>query len=265
MPDDDAPIQPSGAEPEHLVEENAELRAEVDALRASTSAAKLGRRHRMRGILTGVLVVLTSLSIVTATIGIWTQRTLSNTDRYVALVGPLADDPAVTNALAAKLTDEVFQALNVQGRVQEAIASIPNIPAQATFLAGPITSGAKDLVQGEVSDFLASEAFAFMWTDLNRQLHPKVQALLNGDYEELPNVEINGGDVQLNLVSAVAAIIQRLAQRGIDALGIDVTVPTIAPSLDASSAIQQLGSAVGVTLPADFGQITIMSARELKT
>jgi hypothetical protein len=220
-------------------------------------------RRRARQVLAGILVVLTSLCIVAATIGIWTQRTLSDTDRYIALVAPLADDPAVTNPLAARLSDEVFLALDVETRITEALESIPDLPPQASFLAGPITAGVQSLVQQKVEAFLASPAFAQLWVNLNRQVHVKVQALLNGDYEQLPNVDVTGGEVQLNLVSVVAVIIQRLAQGSIDILGIDVTVPSIPTSLGSSEAIDRLSSALGVSLPADFGQVTIMSAEDL--
>ncbi len=207
--------------------------------------------------------MLTSICIVAATIGVWAQRTLSDTDRYVELVAPLADDPAVTDPLAARLSAEVFLALDVEARIEEALSSIPNIPPAAGFLAGPITAGAQNLVQQKVGEFLASPAFAELWVDLNRQVHVKIQALLNGDYEALPNVDTTGGEIQLNLVSVVAVIIQRLAQSGVDVLGIDVTVPNIPTSLGSSPAIDQLSSALGVTLPADFGQVTIMSADQL--
>ena len=94
-------------------------------------------RRRVRQVLAGILVVLTSLCIVAATIGIWTQRTLADTDRFVALVAPLADDPAVTNPLAARLSEEVFLALDVETRIEEALSSIPDLPPQASFLVGP--------------------------------------------------------------------------------------------------------------------------------
>jgi hypothetical protein len=259
------PSQPTAGSDEAspLSEENARLQAELEILRESAATKKRTGRRRARQVLAGVLVVLTSLCIVAATIGIWTQRTLSDTDRYVALVAPLADDPTVTDPLAARLSEEVFLALDVEGRIQEALASIPNIPPQASFLAGPLTAGAQNLIQQRVEEFLASPAFADLWTDLNRQLHVKVQALLNEDYEQLPNVAISGGEVQLNLVSVVAAVIRRVAQEGADALGIDVAVPSIPTSLGSSDAIQRLGSALGVTLPPDFGQVTIMSADRL--
>jgi hypothetical protein len=267
--DPDGPDTPSESavgrsdDPSELSEENARLQAELEALRESKAMRKGAGRRRARQVIAGVLVVLTSLCIVAATIGIWTQRTLSDTDRYVALVAPLADDPAVTNPLAARLSEEVFIALDVEARIEEALSSIPDLPPQASFLVGPLTAGAQSLVQQRVEGFLASPVFAELWVDLNRQVHGKVQALLNEDYEELPNVAVTGGEVQLNLVSVVAVIIQRLAQGGVDLLGIDVTVPSIPTSLGSSEAIDRLSSALGVTLPADFGQVTIMSADQL--
>ena len=260
------PSEPTAGRTEdvsQLSEENARLQAELESLRRSGAVKKHTGRRRVRQILAGILVVLTSLCIVAATVGIWTQRTLSDTDRFVALVAPLADDPAVTNPLAARLSEEVFIALDVETRIQEAVSSIPDLPPQASFLVGPLTAGAQSLVQQRVEGFLASPAFAELWVNLNRQVHGKVQALLNEDYEELPNVAVTGGEVQLNLVSVVAVIIQRLAQGGVDLLGIDVTVPDIPTSLGSSAAIDRLSSALGVTLPADFGQVTIMSAEEL--
>ena len=248
---------------ETLAEETARLQEELDALKADRSQAKAGRRRRIRGIAAGVLVVLTSVAVLAAVLGVWAQRTLASEDRFVALVAPLAEDPAVTDALAVRLTDELFVALDVQARVESALEAIPNLPPAAEFLAGPITSGAQNAVEDGVMNFLASDDFADLWTDVVRVAHTKVVALLNGDYDELPNVDVNGGEVQLNLVSMVAAVIQRLAQQGVDALGIDVTVPSVPADLDASDAIDQLGSALGVSLPADFGQVTIMSADEL--
>jgi hypothetical protein len=270
-PGPDEPIDPDGppeepsdeADVARLAEENARLRAELEEAEAAAAEAKRRSRGRLRRVATWVLVVLTSLTVVAATIGVWTQRTVADTDRYVALVAPLADDPAVTNPLADRLTQEIFLALDVEGRIQEAIASIPNLPSAATFLAGPVTAGAQNLVREQVREFLASDTFADLWEGLNRTAHEKIRALLSGDYEELPNVEINGGEVRLNLVPVVAEVIRRIAQEGVDALGIDVTVPEIPTDLDAAPAIGLLSSALGVSLPEDFGQVTILTVDEL--
>src|SRR5207247_1083825 len=162
-----------------------------------------------------------------------------------------------------KLTDAVFVALDVQHRVEHALASIPRLPPQAEFLAGPITSGVRSLIQRAVQNFLASEAFVNLWTEVNRTAHAKVKALLNGDYDQLPNVSIDGGEVRLSLVSMVAQVLQRVVQRGADGLGLNVTVPDIPAGLGSSAAVQKLGSALGVTLPADYGQVTVMTEEQL--
>ncbi|HEY6567034.1 MAG TPA: hypothetical protein VI341_05885, partial [Actinomycetota bacterium] len=244
-----------------LSQENEELRAQVDSLKKTQSQ---GRRLKIRGIVTGVLIVLTTLSIVATTVGVWVNRTIWNTDRYVALVAPLADNLAVTNGLAIRLTEDTFQALDIPTRVQQALASIDGLPEGAdALLAGPLTSAAKNLVQEQVEKFLASDAFDTLWTQLNERVHTKLVALLDGDLDQLPNLAINDGQVQLNMVSALSAVLQNVAQQGVDALGLNVTVPDIPPDLASSDAIQRLSSALGVSLPADFGQITIMSEAQL--
>jgi hypothetical protein len=241
-----------GMTAEALAEENAKLKEELDRAR--------GRRAvKTRRFFTIVLVLLTSLSVLLATVGIWANRTVWDQNRYLALVTPIAQDPAVTNALAVKLTDEIFVALNLQQRVTDAIAQIPKASSQAALVAGAITSALHNVVEQQVSKFLASDTFQELWVGLNTRLHSKIVALLNGDYSQLPNVSISGGDVQLNLIPAIIQIIQQ----ALPSLGINVTLPTLPANLDASGAISALSAQLGVSLPSDFGQVTIMSADQL--
>jgi hypothetical protein len=246
-----------------------QLRAENERLREqlrtlTTEPPQPGRRlHRTRAVVSGVLVLLTSLALVAATVGIWIDRTVWNTDRYVSIVEPIADDPAVTQALAARITTDVIAALDVQARIENALASIPKLPPSAAFLAGPMTASAEDVIRGQVETFLASQTFHDLWVQLNRTLHSKIVALLNGDYAQLPNVAIEGGQVRLNLVSAVADVIRLVLQRGLQGFDLNVTIPEIPADLDARAAVERLATAVGVTLPPDFGQLTIMSEDQL--
>jgi hypothetical protein len=242
--------------------ENERLRAEVERLRSSSKAARGGR---LRSVAMWVLVLLTCVSLVATIVGVWVQRTLASEDRYVALVAPLAADPAVQDALATRLTEQVFVALDVEERVSASVASIAEVPDAAQLLVGPLVAGFENLVRDRVEEFLASGRFSQLWIDINRAAHPKVQALLNGDYEELPNVEITGGEVRLLLVPVVAEILRSLIDDRLTALGIDATIPEIPASVDPADAIQQLGSALGVTLPEDFGQVTVLTGDQLST
>jgi hypothetical protein len=243
---------------EELAAENARLKEELERQRGERGAV---RARKVRRVLTVILVVLTSLSVVASTVGVWFDRTIWNTDRYVALVAPLASDPAVTGPLAIRLTDEVFTALDLEQRVGEVVAAIPKLPSQAQFLVGPITNAMHNFVLQQVSAFLASQTFRDLWVQLNTRAHEKIVALLQGDYAQLPNVSIQGGQVQLNLIPAVFQVIKQL----IPALGINVTLPDLPANLDTSGAISFIASHLGVSLPPDFGQLTIMSQDQLST
>ena len=125
--------------PEELEAEVERLRAEREELeaRVETLEAKPQKRRRLRRVLTPILVAL-SIIVFTVTVpAAWGARTVLNTDRYVATVAPLADDPAVQASIATKLTDQVFLALNVEGTLSDALATLGE---RATVLAGPVTS-----------------------------------------------------------------------------------------------------------------------------
>ena len=258
-PSGDDPAQP----PEAVREENLRLHEEVESLRAEVAAGRTVKHRQLRTVATIVLVVLSSVTLVAATIGVWFHRTLWDTESYVEIVAPLSDDPAVTEALATKLTAEAFLALDVPGRVASALDAIPALPEAARFLAGPISAGAESAVGRQVQRFLESQTFDDLWVGINRTAHEKVTALLDGDYEQLPNVDASGGEVHLNLVSALASVLRSVAQEGVDGLGFDVTVPEIPTSLEASEAIPRLESALDVDLREDFGQVTIMTRDRL--
>ena len=249
-----------------LAEENARLREELARLKASAADTKRADRGRWRRIATPILIVLTCVSLVATTVGVWVNRTVWNNGKYLSTVVPLADDPAIIEALATKLTDQAFVALDVQRRVNDALASLSSstsIPPQVTFLAAPITASLKNVIHDRVVTSLKSDTFQTYWATANEQLHPKIVALLKGDYSQLPNVTVGQVDVQLDLLPILTQVLRDLVQSGVGSLNIDVTIPEIsAASRDA--ALQTLANALGVSLPQDFGKVTIMSSASLK-
>ena len=250
-----------------LAEENARLQAEVEALEAEAAKAKRIRTHKIRRIATPILITLTCLSLVGATLAVWVNRTLWNEDKYISTVVPLANDPAVINAMATQLTNEAFLALNVPQRVQDALAALADqnssIPPEVSLLAAPLTDQLHSLVRDQVVKFLSSDAFQQYWAKANEALHPKIVALLNGDYSQLPNLSVVGRGVQINLIPIVTQILRDLGQQGLGSLNINVTIPDISTT-DATAAIAALSTALNVQLPPDFGQVTIMTQRQLQ-
>lgn len=254
------------AEEEELSKENKALKEELERLRERDAAARSAGRRRIRGTVGGLLVILTALSLVAATVGAWTGRTVWNRGKFMERVAPVIQQPAVRDALATELTDQVFVALDVRNRVSAALAELSadtQVPEQVTFLAGPLTEGMRDLVHDKVVEFIASDTFYGYWTAALAQLHPKMVALLEGDYSQLPNVSVSGGQLQLNLVPIVAQILKDLVQEGLGSLDINITVPDIPANAPVDEAKALLASKLGVSLPEDFGVVTVMTENQL--
>jgi hypothetical protein len=64
--------------------------------------------------------VLAPLSVV----AVWTRNQVTNTDRYVATVTPLARDPAIQNAITDQITAQVFSYIDVQGLTNQAVDAL---------------------------------------------------------------------------------------------------------------------------------------------
>src|SRR6478736_101696 len=96
-----------------------ELRAEVERLRAQVQAAPptvalpvaqpvstSGRTGWWRPVVASVLIVLMAVLAPLSVVARWAHDTVSDTDRYVETVAPLASDPAVQDAIIDRITTE---------------------------------------------------------------------------------------------------------------------------------------------------------------
>jgi hypothetical protein len=232
---------PDEATAEPTEEQVRELEAENERLRSTLATTRRRGRvwRRVRGILVWVLVVLTSVGVLATTTAFWAQRTVFDTDKYVALVTPVIDDPAVQNQVAARLTAQVVQALDLEGRVQAIL------PSELQALAGPLTSQVQSFLQKRIHAFVASDAFRSVWVEANTVAHQKIVALLKGDMAQLPNVVITSGEVRINLLGAVARVLQSLGQDLVNLVGVSVTIPDFPAETDPQQAIDRLSTILG--------------------
>lgn len=240
------------SELERVKAERDDLAHQVEAL-----GGRPGKRHRTRRILAPILVVLTVV-VFTATVpAAWGARTVLNTDRYVATVAPLANDPAVQQSIASKVTAQVFEALNVESVISDALASIGD---RATVLAGPLTTALRGFVQEQVLRVVQSDAFDTFWIEANRFVHTQVVEVLKGNEEQVSVVE---GKVLLNLVPLINLALVQIEGVAGDLIGRDVTLPQIDPDTPRSEAVNRLEQALGVNLPDDYGSIQVYDADSL--
>ena len=245
--------------PEELAAEVERLRSEREQLeaRVETLESKPQKRRRLRRVFTPILVVLSILVFTVTVPAAWGARTVLNTDRYVATVAPLADDPAVQASIATKLTDQVFSALDVEGTLSDALGALGE---RATVLAGPLTTAVKGFVRDQVQTIVESDAFRAFWVRANTFVHTQVLALLRGEDGDLT---VRQGKVLLNLLPLVNLALGSIQQVASDLVGRDVTLPTIEPGEAPSASITKLEQALGLDLPDAYGQVVVYDSEAL--
>jgi hypothetical protein len=219
------------------------LRAEVANLRtqASTVAAAdidqpvvptpRPRRQRWRSVVATLLIVIGCILAPISVVAIWTKNLVTDTDRYVATVQPLASDPAIQSAIADRITAEIFTHLDVAGITNQAVDALaerglpPLVANQLHSLSGPLSSGVQSFVRDEVGKVVASETFANAWTTANRTAHQALVAALTGETRE--GITIENDTVSINLGPIIQEVKQRLIDRGFDLAS---RIPNVNPS-----------------------------------
>ncbi|GAA0420056.1 hypothetical protein Aca07nite_12290 [Actinoplanes capillaceus] len=250
---------PDGTGPEDVPgsEEVERLRAEVAALRAQLEGERRRRPSRGGAIRRGVAAVLAAVAafaLVTSVVGLWAATTTLNTDRWVATVAPLPQDPKVNAAVAEYSTTEVFRLLDVEQRLRTVL------PEQAAFVAGPLTAQIREQVRKTVQNVLGSDRFQVIWVELNRQLHQRVIDVLEGESSVVTARE-NG--VQIDLLPLINQVLRQLSDQLPTLFGKQITLPDLSSGAIPENLRLRVEEALGVTLPADFATYTIDGAGHL--
>jgi hypothetical protein len=237
--------------------ELAQVQAERDALEAELARMTSGRRRRIRQAPVGLLVALSCLLVVISAHVVWVHRTLLNTDEFVGTVGPVFSQPGVDSAVATRVTDQLFAQLDIQDRVRNAL------PPKVSFAAVPISNATEGFVAGQLTKVFASPRFQSLWTATLRTTHQQVVAVLRGQNTKI--LSTSNGFIIVNTVPLVNQALGRVSGLASNLTGKHVTLPTITSIDPPQKAVDKLSSALGVQLPSDFGQITLIRSKNLAT
>jgi hypothetical protein len=239
---------------ERLRAENARLSAAVTS-NAATRAPARGRR-RMRRWTAGFFAGLTCLLIVLSSLVVWSHQTILNTDTFVSTVAPVIKQPAVADALAARLTHQVQTTLNLQKRVSDAL------PSSARAIVPPVANAVRNFIQGKISEVLQGPRFYALWEGTLRFAHTQVIAALEGKSSA---IRVSNGEVVLNVLPMLNQALQQLSSVVSGLVGHQVHFPTITSSTIPESARNRLSQALGVPIPSDFGNIVLVRSSSIET
>jgi hypothetical protein len=173
---------------------------------------------RWRTVVASVLIVLGCVLAPVSVLGVWARSQVTDTDRYVETMAPLASHPDVQEALTNRITIAIMQYVDVSDLVREtadalAGAGLPPRAADALRgLSGPAEAGARSFIHDQVSRVVKSDAFATAWETVNRVAHQQLVAVLSGKSQGA--VTVQGDTVTLDLAAFVLSVKQQLINAG---------------------------------------------------
>lgn len=132
------------------------------------------RLSRSRRVIAWILVVLAALLVPLSVVTAWAVGTVTKTDQYVTTMAPLVRERVITDYVATRATNKLFDSVGVQGRIEKAL------PKRADFLAAPITGRVYTFVRDQFNKILNSEWFHKLWDRLNERSHSAVVNVLTG-------------------------------------------------------------------------------------
>jgi hypothetical protein len=211
------------------LEERAELerlRAEVSRLRAEATTGgpeapprrRRSASHWGRTLVGALLILISCVLAPLSVVAVWARGEVTDTDRYVDTVAPLAQDPAIQQAITTNLTNVVFQYIDVDGITTQTMTALaqrdivpPALATQLQALAVPIASGIRSFTEDQVGKVVQSDAFAQAWEQASRTAHQELVAALTG---ESSAITVQDNAVRVDLAAFLAVIKQRLVDSG---------------------------------------------------
>jgi len=189
----------------------------------ATAGPKTTKRRQK--VVSVVLLVFGFILIPLSGVAIWSHNQLTNTDRYVETVGPLADNADIQQTVAAVVVNALFDQVDSEQRIESAL------PKRAKFLGAPIATAMQSYATDVTEKLLASDQFQTLWDNTNRRAHNQLVALLTDDPAKAKGaVSIKDGKVALDLGAVIKQVQTKLVTAGLTFLD-GVNVPPVSRTI----------------------------------
>lgn len=172
-----------------LRQDIANLNTKVDALQMAVKQKEKSKPN-WRRVAIGASAMVATLVLVLGNIFFWTGRTLVDTNRYVATVGPLIKQPPIQSAIASYTTTQIFNNFDVQAYIKS------NLPPKASFLAPELTTQVKSYTQTSIKALLKNSKVQQYWYTSLARRH---SALINFSKSYQGNGSIDVSDIYSQL------------------------------------------------------------------
>lgn len=220
-------------------------------------------RYERRGwgwtLLATALITLGALLSPVAVVSVWAHHGLSDTNRFVDTLGPLADEPAIQDLIATEATMAIESRLNIDQLANDLFSGLdeldlnPRARAALGLLEAPAVAGVKGVIHNAVTDFVESDAFSRIWRETLTITHTQFVNTATGQADAAIAVGENQ-EISLQLGPIVQAVKERLIA---DGFALAERIPAVSRSVviaESTSAerylaLYRLMVALGIWLP----------------
>lgn len=182
---------------------------------------------RTRRLLVWGLMGLGTLILLVGSLTVWVDRQAVDTDAWVDTSTQLLEDDEVREALSLYLVDQLYQNIDVQGRLEQ------RLPTDLEGLSGPLAGALRPPAEQAVDRILQRPRVQALWETVNRTAHETLLRILEDETRE--GVSTAEGEVTLDLRLFLVNIGTELG----------------------------FGEQLDERLPADAGQITVLESDQL--
>ena len=211
-----------------------ELEAEIARLQAQSTESgsattPISKPSKWRSFWSAVCITLAVILAPLSVVAVWARGEVTDTERFVATVAPLASEPAIQEAVANRVSEEIITAIKLDELTKNTVDLLDSNldlneqqKALLNTLSGPLESGIEGLIRDQVQNFIQSDLFAQLWTEITTRAQEGIQQALSG--EQSGAISLQGADVVLNLGDVVEEVKNALVARG---LTVAENVPTV--------------------------------------
>jgi hypothetical protein len=180
------------------------------------------RRFGVRSIAALVALILGLGLVPLGTVTYWGHRTVSDAERYIETMGPLAYSEEVQDSLSIFLTEKIEEQIEPEVLVEQVFAGLleqyPSLKALVPIVAGAIDS----LIAQVVDRLVRSDQFKELWNLANTAAQKSLMAILEGRDDGA--VSLQGDEVVLDISVLIDEVKQGLVTRGFAAAA-NINVP----------------------------------------
>lgn len=175
-----------------------------------------------RSVLAWLCLLVAFVLTVPAVVGFWAVRSVLDTQEYVDTVSVLSQDPDIQAAVARKVSRAISNNLDINAVVVDELGTDITDEKRAARVEARLRRTIPVLIDDVTVQVLASEQFALLWAEANREIHDGLIAALAGDPSG--SLHLSNGELVLDTTEMVDHARAELATRGVKRANV-MTVP----------------------------------------